>query len=255
MRNNLIAVLIGLITSVAGGYLYTYLIEIKFPFVYAVGAICIASALVSVAYIFRGKIFLLTRSGVAGYYPGGQSEYIWRAASEVKKSHHVTVVGARGMDLTGENSPIGAAIRESKLLETIEMYLLAPEGEHSRLRSDHLDVERRKYAAECESVDSFIGVLKLHEGRPIQKYTYSAKPLLRMIITDFSIFLSFYQPGIRGKELPCWHISKESKALHQQVLNYCEYLKSHARLQEYGGGKHAPGTQPTIGQDKRATKN
>lgn len=146
MGTNLIAVLIGLITSVAGGYLYTYLIEIKFPFVYAVGVICVVSALGSVLYIYRGKIFLLANSGILGSYPEGQSQYVRRAASEVKNSQKVTVVGARGMDLTGENSPIGNAIKESKVLNQVEIYLLAPEAEHSRLRSDHLDVERKKYA-------------------------------------------------------------------------------------------------------------
>lgn len=255
MRNNLIAVLIGLATSVAGGYLYTYLIEIKFPFVYAVGITCIASACLSVLYILRGKIYLLLRSGVSGYYPGGQSDYIRRAASEVKNSRQVTVIGARGMDLTGENSPIGDAIRKSKSLESIEIYLLDPEGEHSRLRSDHLDVERKKYAAECESVDSFIGVLKLHDGRPVRKYTYSAKPLLRLIMTDFSIFLSFYQPGIRGKELPCWHISRKSKVLYQQVLNYCEYLKSHSSLQEYREPPQTASLQKATGQSKQEKPN
>lgn len=233
MRNNLIAVLIGLATSVAGGYLYTYLIKIKFPFVYAVGAAFVTLGCVTILYLFRGKIYLVLRSGVSGYYPGGQSDYIGRAASEVKNSHCVTIIGARGMDLTGENSPIGDALRNSKSLESVEIFLLEPQGENSRLRSDHLDVERKKYAAECESVDKFIGVLKLHESRPVKKYTYSAKPLLRAIITDSSIFLSFYQPGIRGKELPCWHISKKSKVLCQLVLDYCEHLKSHATLQEY----------------------
>lgn len=233
MRTNLIAVLIGLATSVAGGYLYTYLIAIKFPFVYAVGVTCVAAACLVVLYLLRGKIYLVLGSGISGYYPGGQSDYIGRAASEARQSHHVTIIGARGMDLTGENSPIGDALRNAKSLESVEIFLLEPEGEHSRLRSDHLEVERKKYAAECESVDSFIGVLKLHEGRPVKKYTYSAKPFLRVIMTDSSIFLSFYQTGIRGKELPCWHISKKSKVLYQQVLNYCEYLKSHAILQEY----------------------
>lgn len=95
----------------------------------------------------------------------------------------------------------------------------------------------RNTRGECESVDSFIGVLKLHEGRPITKYTYRAKPLLRLIVTDFSIFLSFYQSGIRGKELSCWHISKKSKVLCQQVLSYCVYLKSQATLQEYTSDK------------------
>lgn len=233
MRNNLIAVLIGLATSVAGGYLYAYLIEIKFPFVYGIGITVITLGCSTLLYLYRGKLNLLLRSGVSGYYPGGQSDYIERAASEVRNAHKVIIIGARGMDLTGENSPIGDALRNAKSLESVEIYLLESQGAYSRLRSDHLEVERKKYAAECESVDSFIGVLKLHEGRPVQKYSYSVKPLLRVIMTDSSIFLSFYQAGIRGKELPCWHISKKSKFLRQLLLNYCEYLKSHATLQEY----------------------
>jgi hypothetical protein len=233
MGNNLIAILIGLITSIAGGYLYTYLIKINFPFVYAVGGICIISALTLILYIYRGKIFLITRSGIIGYYPGGQPQFIRRAVSEVKKSREITIVGARGMNLTGESSPIGNAIKESKTISKIMIYLLDIGSEHSRLRSDHLAIERKKYEAECISVDSFIGVLKLHTGLPITKYSYKARPLLRLIITDFSIFLSFYQTGIRGNELPCWHISKKSKVLCQQVQSYYQYLAENATVQEY----------------------
>ena len=137
------------------------------------------------------------------------------------------------MDLLGENSPVAAALTNSKSLSKIEVFLLDPSGDFSRLRSDHLEVERRKYKAECESVDNFLGVLKLQRDRPVVKYSYNQKPLFRIILTDHSIWLSTYQPGVRGKDLPCWHISRTRGTLAQQILSYCDDLRKQARMTSY----------------------
>lgn len=233
MQNNLIAVAIGLLTSVVGAYAYTYLLEIKFPFVYAIGMLAVAAAVGLALYLLRGKAYLLFQSGVKGYYPLGQSQYIRRAAADVKRAKEVLLIGARGMDLVGENSHVGTALSDSKSLNKIEVFLLDPSGDFSRLRSEHLEVERRKYKAECESVDNFLGVLKLQRDRPVTKYSYNRKPLFRIIVTDQSIWLAPYQPGVRGKDLPCWHISRTRGTLAAHVLSYCDDLKKHATMTSY----------------------
>lgn len=239
MQNNLIAIAIGLLTSVIGGYVYTYLLEVKFPFVYALGLLAIATAIALALYLLRGKVFLLIFSGVKGYYPRGQPQYIRRAASEVRNAKEVLLVGARGMDLVGESSPIGSALSDSKTLSKIEVFLLDPSGDFSRLRSDHLEVERRKYKAECDSVDNFLGVLKLQRDRPVLKYSYNQKPLFRIILTEKSIWFSAYQPGVRGRDLPCWNISRSRGILAQLILSHCEDLRKKATVTTY--------TQPAAG--------
>lgn len=241
VQNNLIALAIGLVTSVVGAYSYTYLIKIEFPFVYAIGAVALVAALGLAAYLVRGKSFLLFQSGVNGYYPLGQSQYIQGVVSEVRQSKELLLVGARGMDLVGDNSPIGVAIADSKKLNKIEVLLLDPAGDFSRLRSDHLEVERRKYKAECESVDNFLGVLKLQADRPVVKYSYNQKPLFRIIVTDQSIWLATYQPGVRGRDLPCWHISRTHGPLAFHILSYCEYLKGNSKMTSYTQTERAAG--------------
>jgi hypothetical protein len=234
MQKNLIAIGVGIITSVVGGYTYAYLLSINFPFIYALGGLLLLVAASTFAYLNRGKAYLIFRSGIKGYYHKGQADYIARAAKAVRKSKEVIVVGARGSDLTGESSPIGKALKASSENQKVEIFLLDPLCEHSRLRSDHLDVERRKYIAESEGVDGFFGVLKLHKGRPITKYSYNEKPLFRMIITDSSIFLSFYHSGVRGKDLPCWHISRTSNVLDPKIESYVAHLREISDVRNYG---------------------
>ena len=233
MNKNIIAIIIGIATSVMGGYLYTYLLSIDFPLAYALGAVLLVAAAVTLAYVNRGKVYLLFRSSIKGYYPDGQRDYIDRAVKEILRSKMVTIVGARGTDLTGEGTSIGSALRDAKQIQEVEIFLLKPQGEHSRLRSDHLEVERQKYTAESESVDAFFGVLKLHEGRPVRKFSYDAKPRFRMVITDFSIFVCFYQPGTRGRDLPCWHVSKKPSVLQSEISSYIEYLKGISTERNY----------------------
>ena len=235
MNKNIIALTLGLITSVVGGYLYSYLIKVSFPFVYVVGTVLVIMGLGFVLYVLRGRLFLLFTSGIVGYYPKGQIAFIKKAVSEILKSREVIIIGARGMDLTGENSPVGNALKESTSLNNVEIFLLEPGGKNSRLRSEHLEVEKRKYEAECVSVDNFIGLLKIRDSKPIKKYSYTVKPLFRLIITDYSAFLSFYKSGIRGRDLPCWHISRKSTSLFPQIIRYLDYMKNNSEVKAYNG--------------------
>lgn len=233
MRNNVIAIAIGLITSIIGGYVYSWLIEIKFPFVYALSVALITISILILLFVIRGKLFLLFVSGISGYFPYGQKQYIRSTVDDIVNSENITIIGARGKDLVGEGSPVGNALSNSNSIKKATIYLLAPESEYSRLRSEHLEVERLKYVAECHSVDNYIGVLALHNSCPITKYSYNSKPLFRIIITDRRIYLSVYQTGIRGRDLPCWVISTKSKVIPALLDMYCSFLKSVSVEQQY----------------------
>ncbi len=188
-------------------------------------------------------MYLLFKSGIVGYYPRGQIEFIDKAVSEISKSRDVIIIGARGMDLTGENSPVGNALGNSNSLNNIEIFLLEPGGKHSRLRSEHLEVEKKKYKAECVSVDNFLGLLQLQYDKPIKKYSYTVKPLFRLTVTDFSAFISFYKSGIRGRTLPCWHISRKSQTLFPQILKFCDHLKLNSKVKTYSNKKNMDKTE------------
>lgn len=228
MRNSFFAILVGLITSVTGGYLYSYLISINFPFIYVLGTIAAIASIAALIYIVRARLLLLFASGIVGYFPKGQTQYIDRLVKSISTSRNVIIAGARGMDLAGENSPAGKALMKAKKKEKVEIFLLEPGGEHSRLRSEHLEVEKKKYEAECVSVDSFFKILQVQHHIPITKYSYTAKPLFRLIITDEFAFVSIYQSGIRGRDLPCWQILNTSQVLYPKVLSYCEFLRAHS---------------------------
>ena len=237
MKNILIALVVGVITSVIGGYTYAHLIKIGFPFVYILGALVASIGLLIIGYYYRGKIYLVLSSSIVGYYPKGQSQYLSKATHAIEHSKEVTIVGARGMDLIGEYSPFSQAVRSSKTISSVDVILLEPGGKHSRLRSEHLEVERKKYESECAAVENFIGVLKIHEGMNVNKYSYTTRPLLRMIITDKYAFVSFYKPGTRGKELPCWQISRRSTTIFPLLVKYTDNLKNISRLVEYPSTK------------------
>ncbi len=233
MKNIIIAIVIGLFTSVVGGYTYAHLIKINFPFIYLLGGTISLVTLLVISYFLRGKFYLLYSSSIIGYFPKGQSQYLSKATFALSHSKEVIVVGARGMDLIGEYSPFSKALRKSKILSKIDIILLEPGGRHSRLRSEHLEVERKKYEAECVGVENFIGVLKVHEGMSVNKYSYTTKPLLRMLITDKFAFVSLYKPGTRGKDLPCWQISRNSTTLFPLLEKYTDNLKRDSKVVEY----------------------
>lgn len=113
MKSTILAIVIGLATSVVGGYAYTELIKIDFPSIYLIGSLVSIFSLLVIGYILRGKLYLLFLSSIVGYFPNGQSQYVNKAVKALSHSKEVVVVGARGMDLIGAGSPFSEALKQS----------------------------------------------------------------------------------------------------------------------------------------------
>jgi hypothetical protein len=232
-RKVLVSILAGLVASVIGGYIYAYLITLAQPTIYVVGGVvALIAGLVALSYLLRSKWYLLTASGLLGFYPKGQAQCQKMISAEIARSSKVVLIGARGMDLIGEQSPFSKAIETAKHLESIEVFLLSPGGKNARLRSQHLDVERNKYAAECEAVDNYLGYLSIQSHLPIAKFSYSERPLLRLIETDKSVWVAIYRSGTRGRELPIFRLSR-SGALYKEIERYTDALRVNAELRQY----------------------
>lgn len=228
-----LSILAGLATSVAGSFAYAYLASLKTPGLYTAGTLLLVATVAIFAYVFRGRWFVLTRSGIRGYYPDGQRQCERSIASELRRTRAATFVGARGMDLIGEGSLFPACLAGSKTLEKVEVFLLTPGSKNSRLRSEHLEVERNKYVAEGQAVDNFVGFMRLSQGIPVAKYSYTERPQVRLIITDFSAWVGFYRPALRGRELPIYRIAGNG-VLAKEVNKYVETLRASAELRSYG---------------------
>lgn len=228
----LVPMAVGVGASVAGSYVYSYLATAHVSAGLTIGSGVVLGAVAVALYVLRGKWFLIGASGIKGYYPKGQGQCLARIVDEIEKSKSLVIVGARGMDLVGERSPFAEAILRSRNLDKIEVLLLTPGGKNARLRSEYLEVERQKYVAECESVDRYLGVLSVHEGRPILKYSYSEKPQFRIIATDRSIFVSLYRSGQRGRDLPVWNLSRGS-LLANSLDRFIDTLRLGAELRTY----------------------
>ena len=256
-----IGLLTGLITSVAGGFLYAYLISANTPGVYLIGVVLLVLALGVLAYRFRGKWYLLTKSGIVGYFPKGQPQCQRQIVSELEGSKRAIFIGARGMDLVGESSPFSAALGKSKDAELIEVFLLAPGGKNARLRGQALEVEKKKYQAEGEAVDNFLGSLAFRNNLPIHKYSYTDKPQVRLIQTGRSIWIAFYRSGLRGRELPIVNLSLKSP-FAREVEKFIDALRATSQLRSYaetdeskaGDGTkvdlQAPASRQTIARDE-----
>lgn len=178
-----IGLLTGLITAVAGGFLYAYLISTSVPGAYLGGATLLIAALVILGYRFRGKWYLLAGSGIRGYFPKGQRQCQRQIVAELEKSRSAVFIGARGMDLIGDSSPFAAALEKLKAAESVGIFLLMPGGKNARLRGQALEVEKKKYQAEGEAVDNFLGSLAFRSNVPIHKYSYTDKPQVRLVQT------------------------------------------------------------------------
>jgi hypothetical protein len=81
MKSTILAIVIGLATSVVGGYAYTELIKIDFPSIYLIGSLVSIFSLLVIGYILRGKLYLLFLSSIVGYFPKGQSQYVNKAVA------------------------------------------------------------------------------------------------------------------------------------------------------------------------------
>jgi hypothetical protein len=246
MKDIIIAMSTGLLSSLIASYAYAHLSSN-----FGLRQIAIFGGVAGLIALLVSKLLprirLLFGSGITAYYPKGQQQCINRLLNDLKKSKTVKIIGARGLDLVGERSPIGNYLEESRWQGEIEAFLINADSTHARLRVNQLAVEREKYKAECLSVDKFLGVLALRRGLQVTRYEYNADPLFRAVILDTCAYVSIYQSGVRGRLLPCFRLRSVTDPLYIALNSYCNYLRSiatcHAYKKEEGGVLLADGRQ------------
>jgi len=228
----IISITTGLVSSLVASYLYAQFSN------NAIGiyGIAITTLLTSLAVwtIIRllPRLRLVAGADILGYYPKGQRQYIAKLLADIQNSETLIIIGARGLDLIGERSPIGTSLTRG-WKGSIEAYLISPESTHARLRGNALAIERTKYESESRSVDSFLGVLKLRDGIRVTTYHYDSEPFMRAIILDSCAYVAFYQQGVQGRALPCYRIKASGGRLIAELRAYCNFLKDHSRLRPY----------------------
>lgn len=231
MRDILIAIITGLLSSVIASYVYAYLVASSFTLrqmaIWAFAVTCL-TILIS---LLLPRVRLAFISGITGYYPHGQKQYIRRLRKELTESKTLKIIGARGLDLVGERSPIGASLEHWQ--GELDAFLINPASSHVRLRVDHLAVEREKYQTECKMVDGFLGVLALRHGVHVTKYEYDGEPIFRAIILDNSAYVSVYQSGVQGRLLPCFRLRSVRDPLYMALIRYTTHLKENSTRRSY----------------------
>lgn len=226
MRDIIVAVITGLLSSVIASYIYANLVASNFGFRQMVVWSGLAGGIALLVSKLLPRIRLLFGSGITAYYPNGQQQYIKHLLNDLKKSKTAKVVGARGLDLIGERSPIGHSIEEWGWQGELEAFLISAESSHARLRVNNLAVEREKYRAECQSVDKFLGVLALRHAVHVTKCEYDAEPIFRAVILDNCAYVSLYQLGVQGRLLPCFRLRSVRDPLYTALISYCNYLRN-----------------------------
>lgn len=233
MRMSEIAVSVGAgtISSLLAAYLFRRAETIEIPWWWIVGFAVLVSVLILTLISQRYRFYVITSSGITGYYPKGQKSYISDVIRDITAANKIQIIGARGLDLVGDQSPIGKALRSLGGNKIIEVFLLGAESEHGRLRSNYLEIERRKYVA--ESISAQHAVLLLNTmGHDAHLYTYDASPKIRAIIADDVAYVSSYKSGTRGRRLPAYRISSRRGAAFEVVAAYIEYLRSISACQQ-----------------------
>jgi hypothetical protein len=226
------AVLVGIVTSLAGSFLYAEITSTPIPWSVALISTLALSAAILLGIKLAPRVRLMIRSGITGFYPDGQEQYLHDLQRDLKKSKSLTVIGARGLDLVGESSPIGNFLKTAQDCE-VNVFLLDPDSHHARLRIGHLDVERQKYHSESASVDHYLAVLKLQQGISIRAYSYDEEPRWRAIILDSAAYVAFYRDGVQGRKLPCYRIADHSTHLYLLVKKEVTALRSRATPRTY----------------------
>lgn len=223
-----VPIVLGVGTSVAGSFAYTWLTSNQLP-LWWVAAAATVSLLVIWAYILlRRPISIVSHSGIVQYYPTGQAGYQNDLIQDAARSRKIVVCGARGRDLIGEESPLAKVLQERKPTFNMEVFLIDPDSQHIRLRMNSLNAEKSKYKSERNAVDSFLEVLNDRNGLNIIRYSYSSLPLFRAIIFDDIAYICIYEDGIRGRDLPCYKITKRCGPLWNRLEKYIDQLRDEA---------------------------
>jgi hypothetical protein len=229
MKQVLLSVVLGVLASVVAAYVFLGLqaAQPNWPVVLTVGGVL--SLLLWIIISQRFRLNVLTKGGIAAYYPAGQRDYIDVAVRDLHAAEQIYILGARGLDLVGDQSPIAKALREAHGRKTVGVFLLGTASEHGRLRGNALQIEREKYEAECISAQR--GVMLLQQGEvEVTLYTYDAQPRIRAIVTETVAYVSLYKPGMRGRDLPAYKLTRGAGEAYDSVVAFIERLRLSSKM-------------------------
>jgi hypothetical protein len=236
VRDIIIASITGFLSSILASYLYAQIVASRFGFKQMAIFTGAAAFITFLIIKLLPRIRLVLGSGITAYYPHGQSQYMKTLLNDLQHSKTLKVIGARGLDLIGERSPIGSSLEERHWQGELEAFLISPDSSHARLRVNHLAVEKEKYKTECKMVDSFLGVLALRHAVQVTKYEYDGEPVFRAIILDSCAYVSLYQAGVQGRLLPCFRLRSVRDPLFTALIGYTKHLRAIASHRVYSNG-------------------
>jgi hypothetical protein len=165
---------------------------------------------------------LLLRSEITGYFPAGQMQYGKSLARELKKSKTLTVIGARGLDLIGPRSELGAAL--GSWTGEVTAYLIDPASTHVRLRSGALEVERDQYHSELNTVVASLRLVGIQAHSTCRLHTYDKTPYLRAIIFDKVAYVATYNNNVQGRKLPTYRVKLRTGQIAELIRSYIDSL-------------------------------
>ncbi len=243
MRKILIVILIGIISSSLAAILLMAINPDRI--VALIIIICIGFGVVigSIFWLISERssyIRAVFKSGIIGFYPKGQKQYINELLKDLKKSKSLIIIAFRGLDLIGQQSDIGRTIvelqkvrEEDKWKGKIEVYLSNPESEHIKMRVNGLKVEEDLYLGQLNNVIAFLGVLSQRYKINVSTCLYDEKPLCRAVILDRYAYVCLYDSVKQGKVTKSYKIRTTGSCLSSVIDLYLNYIKKISNPWDY----------------------